>query len=78
MFGYGPPHLADLPRIIDTAAPSAPIMVTVNGMGWVKMGWEDTLHAMLDAAGLELRARSRIFHLLNKGIHAELLDLRRG
>jgi len=78
VFGYGPPHVADLPRIMDAAAPGAPVLVTVNGMGWVKMGWDDALQPTLDAAGVELRARTRIRHMVNEGIHAELLDLRRG
>ena len=78
VFGYGPPHIADLPRIMDAAAPGAPVLVTVNGMGWVKMGWEDALRPTLEAARVELRSRTRIRHMVNEGIHAELLDLRRG
>ena len=78
MFGYGPPHIDDLPRIMDAARPGAPVLVTVNGMGWVKMGWDDALGPILDAAGVELRTRTRIRHMVNEGIHAELLDLRRG
>ena len=78
MFGYGPPHIGDLPRLMDAAAPGAPVLVTVNGMGWVKMGWDQELAPVLDAAGVELRARTRIRHMVNEGIHAELLDLRRG
>ena len=77
VFGYGPPHIEDLPRIMDAAAPGAPVLVTVNGMGWVKMGWEDALPPTLASAGVELRARTRIRHMVNEGIHAELLDLRR-
>ena len=78
VFGYGPPHIDDLPRIMDAARPGAPVLVTVNGMGWVKMGWDDALGPILDAAGVELRTRTRIRHMVNEGIHAELLDLRRG
>jgi len=78
VFGYGPPHIGDLPRIMDAAAPGAPVLVTVNGMGWVKMGWEDALPPTLASAGVELRSRTRIRHMVNEGIHAELLDLRRG
>ncbi len=78
VFGYGPPHIEDLPRIMDAARPGAPVLVTVNGMGWVKMGWDDALAPTLSAAGVELRARTRIRHMVNEGIHAELLDLRRG
>ena len=78
VFGYGPPHIGDLPRLMDAAAPGAPVLVTVNGMGWVKMGWDQELAPVLDAAGVELRARTRIRHMVNEGIHAELLDLRRG
>ena len=78
VFGYGPPHIDDLPRIMDAARPGAPVLVTVNGMGWVKMGWDDALGPILDAAGVELRSRTRIRHMVNEGIHAELLDLRRG
>ena len=77
VFGYGPPHIEDLPRIMDAAAPGAPVLVTANGMGWVKMGWEDALGPILEAAGVELRSRTRIRHMVNEGIHAELLDLRR-
>ena len=78
VFGYGPPHIEDLPRIMDAARPGAPVLVTVNGMGWVKMGWDDALAPTLSAAGVELCARTRIRHMINEGIHAELLDLRRG
>ncbi|MGB1871641.1 MAG: class I SAM-dependent DNA methyltransferase [Candidatus Puniceispirillaceae bacterium] len=78
VFGYGPPHINDLPRIMDAAGPGAPVLVTVNGMGWVKMGWEAALAPTLKAAGVELRARARIRHMVNEGIHAELLNLRRG
>ena len=78
VFGYGPPHIEDLPRIMDAAAPGAPVLVTVNGMGWVKMGWEDALPPTLASAGVELRSRTRVRHMVNEGIHAELLDLRRG
>ena len=78
VFGYGPPHVADLPRIMDAAAAGAPVLVTVNGMGWVKMGWEEALPPILDAAGIELRSRTRIRHMVSEGIEAELLELRRG
>ena len=78
VFGYGPPHVADLPRIMDAAAAGAPVLVTVNGMGWVKMGWEDGLPPVLGAAGIELRSRRRIRHMVSEGIEAELLELRRG
>ena len=40
VFGYGPPHVEDLPRIMDAVRPGAPVLVTVNGKGWEKMGWE--------------------------------------
>ena len=33
VFGYGPPYVADLPRVMDAAA-GAPVLITVNGMGW--------------------------------------------
>ena len=78
VFGYGPPHVADLPRIMDAAAAGAPVLVTVNGMGWVKMGWDEALPPVLDAAGIELRSRTRIRHMVSEGIEAELLELRRG
>ena len=78
VFGYGPPHVADLPRIMDAAAAGAPVLVTVNGMGWVKMGWDEALPPILDAAGIELRSRTRIRHMVSEGIEAELLELRRG
>ena len=78
VFGYGPPHVGDLPRILDAARPGAPVLVTVNGKGWEKMGWDDSLMPALDAAGVTLAARSRIRHMVAEGVHAELLELRRG
>ena len=78
VFGYGPPHVDDLPRIMDAARPGAPVLVTVNGKGWKKMGWDDSLMPVLDAAGVTLAARSRIRHMVAEGVHAELLELRRG
>ena len=78
VFGYGPPHVGDLPRIMDAARPGAPVLVTVNGKGWEKMGWDDSLMPVLDAAGVTLAARSRIRHMVKEGVHAELLELRRG
>ena len=78
VFGYGPPHVDDLPRIMDAARPSAPVLVTVNGKGWKKMGWDDSLMPVLDAAGVTLAACSRIRHMVAEGVHAELLELRRG
>ena len=78
VFGYGPPHVDDLPRIMDAASPGAPVLVTVNGKGWEKMGWDDSLMPVLDAAGVTLAARTRIRHMVKEGVHAELLDLRRG
>ena len=78
VFGYGPPHVEDLPRIMDAARPGAPVLVTVNGKGWEKMGWEDSLMPVLDAAGVTLAARTRIRHMVKEGVHAELLELRRG
>ena len=78
VFGYGPPHVEDLPRIMDAARPGAPVLVTVNGKGWEKMGWDDSLMPVLDAAGVTLAARSRIRHMVKEGVHAELLELRRG
>ena len=78
VFGYGPPHVGDLPRIMDAARPGAPVLVTVNGKGWEKMGWDDSLMPVLDAAGVTLAARSRIRHMVAEGVHAELLELRRG
>ncbi len=78
VFGYGPPHIGDLPRIMDAARPSAPVLVTVNGKGWDKMGWDDSLMPVLDAAGVTLATRSRIRHMVKEGVHAELLELRRG
>ena len=77
VFGYGPPHVGALPRIMDAARPGAPILVTVNGKGWEKMGWDDSLMRVLDAAGVTLAARPRIRHMVKEGVHAELLDLRR-
>lgn len=78
VFGYGPPHVGDLPRIMDAARPGAPVLVTVNGKGWEKMGWDDSLMPVLDAAGVTLAARTRIRHMVKEGVHAELLELRRG
>ena len=78
VFGYGPPHVGDLPRIMDAARPGAPVLVTVNGKGWEKMGWDDSLMPVLDAAGVTLAARTRIRHMVAEGVHAELLELRRG
>ena len=78
VFGYGPPHVGDLPRIMDAARPGAPVLVTVNGKGWKKMGWDDSLIPVLDAAGVTLAARTRIRHMVAEGVHAELLELRRG
>ena len=78
VFGYGPPHVSDLPRIMDAARPGAPVLVTVNGKGWKKMGWDESLVPVLDAAGVTLAARTRIRHMVKEGVHAELLDLRRG
>ena len=78
VFGYGPPHVGDLPRIMDAARPSAPVLVTVNSKGWEKMGWDDSLMPVLDAAGVTLAARTRIRHMVKEGVHAELLELRRG
>ena len=78
VFGYGPPHVGDLPRIMDAARPGAPVLVTVNGKGWEKMGWDDSLMPVLDAAGVTLAARTRVRHMVKEGVHAELLDLRRG
>ena len=78
VFGYGPPHVGDLPRIMDAARPGAPVLVTVNGKGWKKMGWDDSLMPVLDAAGVTLAARTRIRHMVKEGVHAELLELRRG
>ena len=77
VFGYGPPHIGDLPRIMDAARPGAPVLVTVNGKGWEKMGWDDSLMPVLDAAGVTLAARTRIRHMVKEGVHAELLELRR-
>ena len=62
---------------MDAAAAGAPVLVTVNGMGWVKMGWDEALPPVLDAAGIELRSRTRIRHMVSEGIEAELLELRR-
>ena len=78
VFGYGPPHVGDLPRIMDAARPGAPVLVTVNGKGWEKMDWDDSLMPVLDAAGVSLAARTRIRHMVKEGVHAELLELRRG
>jgi SAM-dependent methyltransferase len=78
VFGYGPPHVGDLPRIMDAARPGAPVLVTVNGKGWEKTGWDDNLMPVLDAAGVSLAARTRIRHMVKEGVHAELLELRRG
>ena len=78
VFGYGPPHVGDLPRIMDAARPGAPVLVTVNGQGWEKMGWNDSLMPVLNAAGVTLAARTRIRHMVKEGVHAELLELRRG
>ena len=78
VFGYGPPHVGDLPRIMDAARPGAPVLVTVNGKGWEKMGWDDSLMPVLDAAGVTLATRNRIRHMVAEGVHAELLELRRG
>ena len=78
VFGYGPPHVGDLPRMMDVARPGAPVLVTVNGKGWEKMGWDDSLMPVLDAAGVTLAARTRIRHMVEEGVHSELLELRRG
>ena len=32
VFGFGPPHVNDLPRIMDATRPGAPVLV--NGKGW--------------------------------------------
>ena len=42
------------------------------------MGWDDSLMPVLDAAGVTLAARTRIRHMVAEGVHAELLELRRG
>lgn len=78
VFGFGPPHVEDLPRIMDAARPGAPVLATVNGKGWDLRGWDDSLMPVLEAAGITLAARTRIRHMVAEGVHAELLDLRRG
>ena len=50
----------------------------VNGKGWDLRGWDDSLMPVLEAAGIRLAARTRIRHMVAEGVHAELLDLRRG
>ena len=78
VFGYGPPHVEDLPRIMDAARPGAPVLVTVNGKGWEKMDWDNSLMPVLAAADVALAARTRIRHMVKEGVHAELLELRKG
>jgi len=78
VFGYGPPHVDHLPLIMDAARPGAPVLVTVNGLGWQKMGWDETLMPVLQDAGITLARQTRIRHMVKEGIHAELLELRRG
>lgn len=78
VFGYGPPHVNHLPLLMDPARPGAPVLCTVNGMGWQKMGWDDSLMPVLADAGITLAARTRIRHMVKEGVHAELLELRRG
>ena len=78
VFGYGPPHVDHLPLIMDAARPGAPVLVTVNGLGWQKMGWDETLMPVLQEAGITLARQTRIRHMVKEGIHAELLELRRG
>ena len=78
VFGYGPPHVEDLPRIMDAARPGAPVLVTVNGKGWEKMGWDDSLMPTLDAAGVTLTSRTRVRHMVKEDVHAELLELQKG
>ena len=43
-----------------------------------KTGWDDSLMPVLDAADVTLTARTRIRHMVNEGVHAELLELRWG
>ena len=63
---------------MDAVHPGAPVLVTVNAKGWEKMGWDNSLMQVLDAAGVTLAARTRIRHMVKEGVHAELLNLRRG
>lgn len=78
VFGYGPPHVEHLPKVMDAAAPGARAFVTVNGMGWRKMGWDESLAPTLEDANIALASRTRIRHMVNEGVEGWLLVLERG
>ena len=63
---------------MNAARRGAPVLLTVNGKGWKKMGWDDSLMPVPDAASVTLAARTRIRQMVKEGVHADLLELRRG
>ena len=77
VFGYGPPNVEHLPMVPDAARPGATVFVTVNGMGWKKMGWDESLAPTLRDAGVELVSRTKIRHMVKEGVDGWLLQLRR-
>lgn len=78
VFGFGPPHVPHLHHIMDAAKPGAPVLVTVNGSGWAVRGWDDSFAPHLAAHGINCRHNSEIRHMEKDGIHARLIELRRG
>lgn len=76
VFGFGPPDAEHLPLLIRAAKPGCPVMLTVNGKGWIDRAWETTLADVIAKNQLDLKEAIDIPYLEKEEIDGKFLVFR--
>lgn len=76
VFAFFPPYVEDLGHLVAAVKTGAPVVVTVNGRGWVEKHWEPRLAAAAGDGNFTVQRVLTIPYLETEGIDGRLLVLR--
>lgn len=76
VFAFFPPFVSDLRHLLDAVRVGRPVVVTVNGKGWVEKSWEQQLASEERSGALRIERILTTPYLQTPGIDGRILVLR--
>ena len=76
VFGFGPPDPEHIPYLVAAAKPGCPVMLTVNGKGWIDRNWQEVLPQVVERSGLNHEETLDIPYLEKEEIDGKFLVFR--
>jgi len=76
VFAFFPPFVSDLRHLLAAVKSARPVVVTVNGKGWVEKNWPQLLAAEERAGAFVIERVVEIPYLQTPGIDGRILVLR--